>query len=351
MNRILVAVLDWGLGHATRSIPIIRSLTQQGASVILASSGRAGLLLQKEFPDLLYLPLPPYRVQYRSENMFWNMAWQGPGILYTVFKEHFRLKKIIRAHKIEGVISDSRFGCFNARVPCVFVSHQINIRIPQPILEKIVNALNRWVIQRFDSCWIPDIAGENSLSGDLSYPSQLQNSLHLGVLSRLEQLPKKQENIILVVLSGPEPQRSILEQLIIDQARQLPHQFLIVQGKTNLKARYELTPNIEVISFLTTEALNPILLESQCIISRSGYSTIMDLAFLGKKAILIPTPGQTEQEYLASNLHRRKICYTQKQNELDLKKALEEVASFHGFERDNYQPSQLQAIIKTWLNA
>ena len=341
--------MDWGLGHATRSIPIIRELHHQGVEVIIASAGRAGYLLQEEFPNCLYLDLPSYKIVYQSKNMFWNIAWQFPKLVNAIIKEHYRLKKIIKAYHIEGVVSDSRFGCFNRQVACVIVTHQINIRIPFSPLQLLVNKINHWIIYQFDACWIPDLRGEGALSGTLSYPNTGVPAKYIGILSRMEQLDLVKKYDVTIVLSGPEPQRSLFEKKLIEQAKGLLLQFLIIQGKTEKKERFKPAPHIEVISFLTSKELNSVLAESTTIISRSGYSTIMDLAKLGKNAILISTPGQTEQEYLAEYLFKKGVFYTQKQHKLDLKEALKEVERFTGFSPENYQENTLRKVISDWL--
>lgn len=350
-KRILVAPLDWGLGHATRCIPIVQELLEQGAEVILASNGRAFELLKKEFPEIPIEKLPAYDIWYRSGNMFWNIGLQLPKIAIAIWQEHRVLKTLIAKHRIDAIISDNRYGCFSRNVKSVFVTHQLNILIPNFILQKLVNRINHQFIRRFDECWIPDVEDTNNLGGELTKFSTEISAKFLGVLSRMNSLdlPKKYDAII--VLSGPEPQRTHLEKLILAQAKFLPYQFLLVQGKTEIYREVRAAANIRVVTFLTGDALNRAMAAADVVICRSGYSSIMDLAILGKKAILIPTPGQTEQEYLAKRFSENGIFFYKKQTELNLSEALEKVQQCPGLENETYIASQqgLKKIIQDFL--
>ncbi len=350
-KRILVAPLDWGLGHAARCIPIVYELLAQGAEVVLASNGRAYALLKQEFPMLMIEKLPAYDIRYATDNMFWNIGTQLPKIGRAIWKEHQVLEKMIRRHRIDAVISDNRYGCFSPLIKSIFVTHQLQILIPNIILQKAVNFFNRQFINRFDECWIPDIAGGESLGGKLSELPAAINGQYIGILSRMQPLPATKTQDVIVVLSGPEPQRTRLEQLILQQVRNLPQQFLIVQGKTGLYADAQVAENIRVVSFLTSEALNQVIVSSKCVVCRAGYSSVMDLAVLGKKAVLIPTPGQTEQEYLAERFLRKGIFYSQPQSAFRLQDALDKAQQFRGLEAKVYQHSRLQlrAIIGNFL--
>lgn len=339
-KKVLVAPLNWGLGHATRCIPIIRFLQKQNATVFLASDGRAFHLLKKEFPELPIFQLPAYDITYRTSNMMWNMAWQFPKMMRAISMEKKEVAKIIAKEKIDIIISDNRFGIFSKKTYNVFMTHQINLPIPIPLFRQIGNWLNRKMIQRFDECWIPDFEGESNLSGKLSHGNfSLKNTFtrYIGSLSRMEKVEKKIKRKAIIILSGPEPQRTFLEKKILHQAAELPFQFLLVKGQTEYKEHFFFNKNIEVISFLTSEKLNQAIAESKIVISRSGYTTLMDLVALGKKAILIPTPGQTEQEYLARHFFEQNIFFTASQKNFDLKIALEKIDSFSGFEKSFFK--------------
>jgi UDP:flavonoid glycosyltransferase YjiC (YdhE family) len=332
--------LNWGLGHATRCIPIIRELQKQGAGVVLATDGRALELLRQEFPELTATALPGYDIRYPGANMIWNMVLQLPRILWTAGQERRAVHQLAAHHKIDGIISDNRYGCHSGVARSVFITHQLNIKVAKSaraapdrlptfslFLEKTANHFNRRYLRHFEECWVPDVEGEPDLSGELGHGMKTgtkRNLKYIGALSRLRRYEVPRRYDAIAVLSGPEPQRSFLEEEITGQAKMLPHRFLIVQGKTENREQHFIGKNVEVVSHLTSNELNDALLASGVFIGRSGYSTIMDLARLGLHAILIPTPGQTEQEYLATRFSRQGVFCVQEQGYLDLAEGLKE---------------------------
>lgn len=337
-KRILICPLDWGLGHATRCIPVIRLLLEKNAEVIIAADGRPLELLKKEFPQLEFIYLKGYNIQYPEKgSMILKIFFSVPKIFFGIYKEYLSVKKIIRIKKIEVIISDNRFGCWNKKIKSVFITHQLMVKTP--FAEKLLHRLNLYFIKKYDECWLPDFAGTENLSGDLSHKYTLpKNAFFVGPLSRFnsvitrEVLPKQSFDEIMVIISGPEPQRTIFEKLILEQTRQTNLKALIVCGKTELEQKKETTGNIEIVNHLKADEMQNAILNADIIIARSGYSTIMDLVTLGKKAIFIPTPGQTEQEYLAEYLMSKKIAYCVSQKQFNLSNALLESINYKGFE-------------------
>ncbi|HRI27206.1 MAG TPA: glycosyltransferase [Chitinophagales bacterium] len=342
---VLVAPLNWGLGHATRCIPIIELLLQKGVNVLLAGDGSSLALLQSEFPQLTTLQLPPYHITYPTAggSMALTMAAQIPKILLQIRAEHLALQKIARQYPINAVIADNRYGCYLPNKPAVFITHQIFIQAPDlPFAEPVLHQLNQLFIKRFRQCWIPDLPHpHHNLSGKLSHKLPLPAPMYrfTGFLSRMKPylphnynpphlLPRYKAAII---LSGPEPQRTLLEQLVIEQAQQNPHlsPLALVRGITQTN-QISQTDNLHIFDHLTTPHLNALLLRSNMVIARSGYSTIMDLAATGVKAALIPTPGQTEQEYLARRFFQKGIFYASAQNNFSLQNAIKETPNYTG---------------------
>jgi predicted glycosyltransferase len=351
---ILVGVLDWGLGHAGRTIPVVKELQRQGAKVVLAGAGRAGILLQKECPDLPYLECPAYAVNYKGRNMFWAMFRQLPKIAAAILREHRWLRRIQGIYHFDAIISDSRFGCFHPSVPSVMVAHQLNLLLKPRWIFTIVNWFYRQLLRRFDEIWVPD--HPNGLSGKLSTPSPFRNTRYLGWLSRMQPAAPAVKYELMVLLSGPEPQRSQLEEIILQQlSNDLPAlSALLVQGKTegHFKRRLANT-NTEVISFLTGEELSRALAQARFVLCRAGYSSLMDLAVLQKPAILLPTPGQPEQEYLARHCADSGWAYITREEELDLKQAIREVKEKHYRIAPGYldHTGRLSQVISTFLHA
>ncbi|MDP8229203.1 MAG: glycosyltransferase [Candidatus Electryoneaceae bacterium] len=338
IKTVLVAPLDWGLGHATRCVPIIRALRQRDLNVVIASEGRSLKLLKREFPALTALELPVYGIRYpKKGSMAGVMLRQLPKILWTVVQEHRALAAIIHRYDIDAVISDNRFGLWTKTVPCVYITHQIMIMVPNwlKMIEPILHLLHRWVINRYDECWIPDYEDEPNISGDLSHKYPLPgNACYIGPLSRFKRIDDAEKKWdLLAILSGPEPQRTVFERELLSQVERLPGQpvkTLIVQGITEKRETQQLSDGITVVSSMTADELNREMASAEVVLMRAGYCGLMDLAVMGKKAILVPTPGQTEHEYLARYFHRQKIFYSESPDRFDLERALSRVKDYSG---------------------
>jgi len=353
-TRILVAPLDWGLGHATRCISIIRELLEHNTEVIIAADGRPYELLKKEFPSLSAVQLPGFTVAYPEGNRITaKIVSQFPKIIISIFREHKALSNIIRNFKIDAVISDNRFGLFSKQIPCVYVTHQIGIMMPKRLqwASRIVYFLNKALIQKYTACWIPDYEEEDNLSGWLSHYYPLpKNATFIGPLTRFKKIsnvPKEYD--ILVMLSGPEPQRTVLENIMMEQLKLVRRKSLVVRGIPEKTQHMKLSEWISVVSSLDSEALNRTMLAAEIIVTRPGYSTIMDLDVLGKRAIFIPTPGQTEQEYLAAELKRSGKFYIQEQDNFSLVDALEQVKHYPGFSPRESSTSTVKVSVEKLL--
>jgi len=350
-KRILVAPLNWGLGHATRCIPIISELMRQGHEVWIASDGRALDLLKREFPELRALELPEYDIRYPKKYLLYFLILQMPKVLRAIIRENRLLDGWIRQYRFDAIISDNRLGCFTRRIPCAVITHQLKVYTRPAIVGLAATFLHRIIIRKYDSCWVPDLEGPKNLSGKFAHGMSLPNMHYIGPLTRMHPGRAEEKYDVLAILSGPEPQRTTWEELIVRQAARLPsYRWLIVQGKPELGEASFPFPHIEVRSFLDSEALNRAILESRIVLSRSGYSTIMDLAVLDKKAFLVPTPGQPEQEYLARYGFENGWYFTQTQDELDLAKGLEEVEKMRGFRFPAEIGKGLRSFLKEWVS-
>ena len=328
-KRILVAPLDWGIGHATRCIPIIKALIAHQFEVVIAADSRPLHLLTTEFPNLEMIRFSGYDIKYpKFLPMSISMLLQSPKILLALKKEHQLLEKIIEDYAIDGVISDNRYGLYNKKVPTVFITHQLQIQ--SPYFSNFIKDFNYKYINKFDACWVMDDEKIN-LAGDLSKPRILpSNTTYIGAQSRFEKWEEEKKYDFLAIVSGPEPQRTILEKGLIKALKDREEKSIIVLGKPELNTSEQLG-NLTIKSHLNAKDLNTAILQSDLIICRPGYSTIMDLAKLGKKAIFIPTPGQTEQEYLVENFMQKGICFAQNQSDFDLQTALDKSIAFTGF--------------------
>ena len=302
IDHILVGPLNWGLGHAARTIPIIKYLISQGITVSVASDGEALQLLKKEFPTLEFHRLPSYNVRYNGTSV-WVLAIKNiPNVLKAIFKEYFALKQIAKNKKIDLILSDSRFGFRHSRITSYIITHQLNLQSDNKFMSMVMNFINRKLLNAFDLCIIPDYE-DNRLSGDLSISSKIKNKLYIGALSRF----KKYELPIIYdkayILSGPEPARTLLENKIVEKIKLTEEKVILVRGTNSSSELNYMNPNVTILNSVKGDLLNRIIVQSQEVISRSGYTSIMDYYTLGKKAFLIPTPGQPEQEYLAQYIN------------------------------------------------
>ncbi|MBB4080378.1 UDP:flavonoid glycosyltransferase YjiC (YdhE family) [Lewinella aquimaris] len=311
----LITPLDWGLGHASRSLALARQLEAEGDRLSWAASGPAAEMLRRELPDQTIHPLPPYRVTYPTRSMVWNVARQAWHWQRTIRAEHRATAELVRRLEIDRIVSDSRFGCYHRGVRSVFVTHQLH-----PITGfGPATAIYQWQLRNFDEFWVPDHPGHDRLSGRLSSPSGYDNVRFIGPLSRLSEAPGEAAFDVLVLLSGPEPMRTRLEELIFPQLAGLPYSYRVVRGLPTPES----APASPHIDFADTPTLSRLLTAARYVVARPGYSTLMDLRALGKSAVLIPTPGQTEQEYLAQRAQLQGWAVAVKdQEKLDLTDAL-----------------------------
>jgi uncharacterized protein (TIGR00661 family) len=345
MKTVLVCPLNWGIGHATRCVPVIRKFLDNGFNVIIAADGHPLDFLKKEFPSLRFIKFPGVKITYPKNSRFaMKMCFLAPKFLFGIYREHKYLKKITGDEAIDVIVSDNRYGLWNRDIYSILITHQLNIHLPRKIrfLSGILKKINFSLAHKFDECWIPDYEFHLGLAGKLSHPSKLPaNCIYIGALSRFSQGMAYQEQTfptqvdIAVVLSGPEPQRTIFEKMILDQLKSTSIRGIVVRGITGSDEAYDLTENIRVYSHLGTRELMTVMTCSEVILCRSGYSSIMDIVTIGKRAIFIPTPGQTEQEYLARYLMEKKIFFSMPQSEFDLLYALEMAINYPGMVMQN----------------
>lgn len=345
MNRtqthVLVSPLDWGLGHASRCIPVIHSLIKQGCKVSVAGSGRSLQMLKDEFPVLDFFNLSSFSPQYSSGKLLiLKLLTQFPSFVLSIISEHFELRKIVRNNLIDIIISDNRYGIWSRNHKSVIITHQLMVKMPFGLhwAERIFHRILRLFLLPFDAIWIPDNEYGQGLSGDLSHKYKVpSNALFIGCLSRftknnlaINETDKSFD--IVAIVSGAEPQRTIFENILSEQLVRLELKSALVAGKPEIGYSPKQNENMLYIPYLSGTPLAELIKKSKIVISRSGYSSLMDLAALNAKSIVIPTPGQTEQEYLAELLAVSGKVFTTTQNSLDIAIQFEEASKVNGFE-------------------
>ena len=305
-RHILYTVLNWGLGHATRSIPVIRTLLSQGHSVTLAGEGDSLLLLQQVFPELPAHILKGIDVRYPLHRpLAVSMLLQSRTILAAIRNEHIATEKLAAQINPDLIISDNRYGAYASNIPSVLICHQLQLLLPQGyrIFAGPVQSLYRTFLRPFQQLWVPDLAESPNITGNLSHFRGVEKFpvRYIGPLSRLPEFNSADIHDrydIFTIISGPEPQRSELEKILKQQLSGRKESVLIVRGQPGMNDDFT-EGNIRFVSHLSPEAMKHHFITAGKIISRSGHSTLMDLCAVQRSAICIPTPGQTEQEYLA----------------------------------------------------
>lgn len=337
MKTIMVAPINWGLGHATRCIPIIQALLQENFEVIIASDGASRNLLRKEFPNINSIQLPSYNITYPSNGRSFKlkMLKSLPHIYKVMKEEEIVINGMVERGEIDGIISDGRFGVFSHKIPSVYITHQLNVLTGGTTF--FSTRLHQKIIKKFDECWVPDVKDMAlNHSGILGHLSESPFPVrYFGIVSRMKPLERSKNIDILALISGPEPQRTYLEKRLKKILAKSDKAVVMVRGVIEEEQNWEEYGNIRIVNFMESGELENTINKSELIISRSGYTTIMDLAVLEKKAFFIPTPGQYEQEYLANHLNELGISPFCKQNEFNLEK-LDAVSVYRGLKPSSH---------------
>ncbi len=333
-RTIIVSPLNWGLGHASRCVPIVRALRESGFDVILAGDGGALALLSSEFADLRTYELPSYDIRYSgsSKGFQLNLLLQGRKVLKAMNREQQAIRKILEKERVAGIISDNRFGVRSPEVPSVYLTHQPSVKAGW--MTPMATYWHRRLISKFDRCWVCDHTGPDSLAGELSSDAgNLGKVYWTGPLSRFssEGAEVKKDVDIAVILSGPEPSRSIFEQKVRKVLMGTDYKVVLVRGLIGDSSEERKERNFTIHDFLLGKELERLIKRSRLVISRSGYSSIMDLAAIGARALFVPTPGQAEQEYLGRFHAKKGLCHVVSQESFGLE-TIQKALEYPGFE-------------------
>jgi hypothetical protein len=337
-------------------VPIIQAVIEQGHLPVFAGNDWQRKYISETFRNITSIHLDGYNVRYAKTKagFLFSFAVQLPRLSKGIGKEHKWLMKTVGEQSIDGIISDNRYGLHHPHVPSVFMTHQLEVQ------SGISHRLDGWIrglhykyINRFGECWVVDVNGTPSLSGRLAHPGVVPNTAkYIGLLSQLSDAThQKEEKHLLILLSGPEPQRSLLSDILWGQLQGYKRNVIFIEGTGSTKKRQNIPSNICHHLQLTRNELLPLLEAASVVICRSGYSTLMDLVALEKKAIVIPTPGQTEQEYLARHLHKEGIFYAATQKGFDLPSSLSNSLAFPFKKLTLTDPfNRYVSVIEQWLD-
>ena len=353
-KQILVAPLDWGLGHTTRCLPIIRHLQELGHTDLFAGNEWQRSFVMQTFPELLCFQLKGYEVSYSKHAAYFlpHLFLQTPKILKAIKEEKKWLQDFVKQQKIDGIISDNRYGLHHPTIPSVIICHQLQIKTGLGnVVDDFVQKIHARLLQRCSNVWVPDVADENNLAGLLAHPKKLpSNTAYIGWLSQFYESEIVEEKHLLILLSGEETQRAQLSDLLWQEVQNFDGKVVFVAG-SDAEKRTNIPLHIDFYNRLSAAELLPLLQAANYVICRSGYSSIMDLVALQKKAILLPTPSQTEQEYLAKHLHKNGVFYAASQKNFKLKDAIHSANNFP-FKKIGKQESfhQFIPVLNNWLS-
>ena len=339
-KAVCISPLDWGLGHATRCISLIHALESLDYKVYIATEGKHEAILREAFPNAVFLHIKGYRIWYTRARALLIPAIivQIPKIIKAVINEYFWLKRTAKQYSFDLIISDNRFGFFHKEIASVFITHQLELQTPFAWSTRLNQIITYAFINKYAACWVADMLPPNNLSGVLANPKQVPNT-RLWYMHCLSRLIEEQEvaegialnaktNLFLGIVSGPEPQRTLLENILWEEGNALDEKFVLIAGLPDNNGYHKKTERGTLYHHLNGAALKNQIHQAEFIICRGGYTTLMELIPFQKKLIFIPTPGQTEQEYLGKYWEHKKwaICFSQ--SEFNLKDAINKAREF-----------------------
>ena len=320
--KVLVAPLEWGLGHATRCVPVVREFLRAGAEVELAVVKANASFFREVFPDLRQRLAPSYNIVYPKHG--YNMAfWLLKNSLHlnaVMRYEHHFAEEMVARHGYDVLFSDNRFAFYSKNAYSIYMTHQRRIAFPQAFtaFEGIGTMWHSNVMRKFDEVWVPDMEFFPGLAGSLSHSGATPGDKPMrfvGALSRIADagpastsaIPsasKAPKYKVVAVVSGVEPARTQFEQQLRESLAEIPGPHMMILGKPSVEYKTWRDGNIEFHTHLPTEAFANAVRNADYVVSRGGYSTVMDMAELGAKCIFVPTPGQFEQIVLAHDLSK-----------------------------------------------
>jgi UDP-N-acetylglucosamine transferase subunit ALG13 len=355
-KKVLIAPLDWGLGHATRCIPVITGFLELGYNVTIATEGAHEIILREAFPDLTFLRLKGYNIRYskNAAGFAFKMIVQIPRILYNILREFWWLYRTNRQKQFDLIVSDNRLGFFHFKTPSIFITHQLNLQTPFRWSTNLLQWMQyNWFKLFYTMIWVPDMEGDQNLSGILGNPKKKPSVpvWYMNCLSRLKDYAsnpvdvQQPTNLFLGIVSGPEPQRSIFQERLWIEGNQLQQPFQLIAGTAGQPNNHAVSAFGSIVPHLGGPELVKAIENTKYIISRGGYTSLMELIPLNKPLILVPTPGQTEQEYLAKRWQEKGWAIAFDQSTFHLETALKAAAHF------NYQPIPFKSFTKEALEA
>lgn len=337
MAHVFISPLNWGLGHATRDLPIINEILGHGHHVTIGTTGPTLALLKKECPKCHFIDFPGYSATYSSSRFFLpKFVKDIPKMLKAFSNENKNVNKIFSREKYDLVVSDCRYGVYSAKIPSFLITHQITFHLPMvKLAEPVTELFNKYSFNHFRRVIVPDNVPPNNLCGKLCEPNfrKIKEKLYYaGILCSIKKMKIKEDLDYLFSISGPEPQRTKFEDIITKDVKNVRGDKVILLGKPHEDFERKLDKNTLVKSHASRDEMTKLMNRAKFIICRSGYTTMMELAELGKKhGLFMPTPGQPEQEYLSKYYMDKGWFYSTSQYKLDIVEDIEKTSDYKGF--------------------
>ncbi len=354
-KKVLFGTSSWGLGHATRDLNLIRGLLSRGCDVTLVSTGNALQVLKDELGDSCrYLDWPdiPSSVARSSFLFYMKTTTNIPRIIWTWHNEKRLVSNLLRREHFDLIVTDHRNGLVRSDVPSYFITH--SPRYIAPWRDPFMEGVMEWFLAR----WFAPVRGilvpddeDGGMSGDMSHKIRFtprEKITYLGILSSVHRRDLPQDIDYFITISGPEPQRTMFAEKVLSQVKALSGKIVIALGIPGGRAP-ELGNGIEVYPYLNREKQEEMLNRAKLVVCRSGYTTLMELAEIGRRALLIPTPGQSEQEYLAKTLRERGVFYSVKQTKLDLVRDTDLARNYPGYTPEHLTEKSVERFLQTVL--
>ncbi|HEX5962032.1 MAG TPA: glycosyltransferase, partial [Rhodanobacteraceae bacterium] len=333
----------WGLGHATRSLGLIRALVERGDAVTVLMAPGAGLhLLRSELGDACeFYPFRDTPAPFsRYPAVFYlRMTAAMPWVLAGYRREHRLTEKLVAERKLDCVVSDSRLGVWSQAVPSYCIFHSLHQRVPfcSSFTERFVEWGQRDLLKGFTKVLIPDAEENGGLSGWLGHDPVFDwgegRLVYMGPLSSVPRMDVEQDIDVFFSVSGIEPQRGLLEKLVLEALPKLTGRIVVTLGRPRDAGERREIAGVTVYGYLDRNRQAEMLNRAKLVMTRSGYTTLMELAGLGRKALFVATPGQSEQEYLARFHRERGHVWSVEQRQLDIPRDLERARAAHGIPR------------------
>ena len=351
--NILFAVHDWGLGHATRDLILLRALLAAGHRITVLSNGRALQLLRQELAaacEFIALKDMPKPLSRRAFWFYVKMSLALPWVFHTFHRERQLVQQLCRTRHFDRIVSDTRYGVCSEEIPSYYLVHSLRQIIPgrPKNLERMVERSQRRLLRNGCKILIPDQL-KDGLAGDLCHRLACtwgDRLAYIGILSSLQRVPCQPDIDVFISVSGAEPQRSIFERLVLSQTSKLKGKVIVTLGRPEAPGMVTLNGHVTVYGYLNRAQQQGMMNRARLIVSRSGYTTLMELAALGKKALLVPTVGQSEQEYLAAHHRRMGHVHAIHQSKLDLERDVAVAHSCRGLPAVQPTSSSVERFIR-----